>query len=51
MAESVAHAARALYDYEAQAAGDLTIHADDVIEITNADVGGGWMEGTVVVRV
>jgi hypothetical protein len=40
--------ARALFDYAAQADGDLTIHADDVIEVLNEDAGGGWMEGKIV---
>lgn len=37
---------QAIYDFDSQAQGELSISAGEILEITNKDVGDGWWEGT-----
>ncbi|KAM7287847.1 protein adenylyltransferase Fic [Ixodes scapularis] len=37
--------ARALYDFEPQAAGEITIWANETVTVINKDIGEGWCEG------
>ncbi|KAL1475428.1 hypothetical protein MTO96_019634 [Rhipicephalus appendiculatus] len=38
--------AKALYDFEAQAPGEISIWADETVTVINKNVGEGWCEGT-----
>lgn len=43
---AVSFQVRALYDFEAQpGTGELSIFADEILTVTNQDVGEGWWEG------
>lgn len=42
--------ARALFDYEAEVLGDLTLRAGDVIIILEKDTEGGWWTGRIGAR-
>lgn len=37
--------ARALYDFEPQAAGEISVWANETVTVINKDVGEGWCEG------
>ncbi|CAG8434589.1 6981_t:CDS:10 [Ambispora gerdemannii] len=38
---------RVLYDYKAQTAEELTIHENEIIQVTNRNIGDGWWEGII----
>lgn len=37
--------AKVLYDFEAQAPGEISIREGDTVTVTSRDVGEGWCEG------
>ena len=37
--------AKVLYDFEAQAPGEICIREGDTVTVTSRDVGEGWCEG------
>lgn len=37
--------AKVLYDFEAQAPGEINIREGDTVTVTNRNVGEGWCEG------
>jgi len=39
--------ARALFDFVGEGEGELTFNQNDILDITNQDIGEGWWEGTV----
>ncbi|CAG8561719.1 2807_t:CDS:10, partial [Ambispora leptoticha] len=38
---------RVLYNYDAQTAEELTIHENEIILVTNRNIGDGWWEGMI----
>ena len=41
---------RAIYDWVAQSADEISFSENDIIEVINRDAGEGWFEGWVLIK-